>query len=91
MRKMTPLGRVEGYGSDDEDTASDAVRERGMAEGSSEDMPSRTQSGAVGERKTDSIAPSRATSARVSFHTDTESTKTTENTWLENIEESVSV
>ena len=60
LRGMSPLGDVEGYSSDDD---GEEVG-RGMGDGSCDEVADlqRSQS-----QKQESVAPSRATSARVSF------------------------
>ena len=63
LRGMVPLGDVEGYSSDDDDSrVEEAVR--GMGDGSCDEVAD-LQSGH--SPKQESVAPSRATSARVSF------------------------
>ena len=61
LRSMPPLGDVEGYSSD-EDGGGEMVR--GMGDGSCDEVADLESSQS---QKQESVAPSRATSARVSF------------------------
>lgn len=87
LQGMTALGEVEGYSSDDDDVdGEEAVR--GIGDGSCDEVADLQRSHSQKQR---SVAPSRATSARVSFKTHQGDSAGAENDriWLEKTKEEV--
>lgn len=87
LQGMTALGEVEGYSSDDDDVdGEEAVR--GIGDGSCDEVADLQRSHS---QKQQSVAPSRATSARVSFKTHQGDSAGAENDriWLEKTKEEV--
>ena len=86
LKKMSTLGHVEGYtDSHDEE---DLEMVRGMGDGSCDEGTDQTGQ----PKKQDSVVPSRATSARVSFKTagsEDDDMLDKEKTWLETAQEQV--
>ena len=86
LQCMTALGEVEGYSSDDDDGEEEAVR--GIGDGSCDEVADLQRSHS---QKQESVAPSRATSARVSFKTHQGDSAGAQNDriWLEKTKEEV--
>lgn len=87
LQGMTALGEVEGYSSDDnDDDGEEAVR--GIGDGSCDEVADLQRNHSQKQQR---VAPSRATSARVSFKTHQGDSAGAENDriWLEKTKEEV--